>query len=139
MEMPSGCRNSEPAPVPIIKRQCAENRGHGRHQDRPESQQAGLVDRFARRLALVALGVEREVDHHDRVFLHDADQKDDADDGDDGQIVAGHHQRQQRADSGGRQRREDGERMDEALIEHAQHDIDGDDRRQDQEKLIGER
>ena len=52
---------------------------------------------------------------------------------------AGHHQRQQRADSGRRQRRENGERMDEALIKHAEHDIDGDDRGQDQEQLIGER
>jgi hypothetical protein len=28
----------------------------------------------------------REVDHHDRVLFHDADQQDDADDGDDRQI-----------------------------------------------------
>jgi len=30
----------------------------------------------------------REVDHHDRVFLHDADQQQNADDGDDRQIHA---------------------------------------------------
>ena len=34
------------------QRQRAEERRHGRHQDRPEAQQAGLIDRFARRLAL---------------------------------------------------------------------------------------
>jgi hypothetical protein len=34
------------------------------------------------------------------------------------------HQRQQRAEAGRRQRRQDGQRVDEALIEHAQHDID---------------
>ena len=38
--------------------------------------------------ALLALGVEREVDHHDRVLLHDADQQDDADDGDDAEVDA---------------------------------------------------
>ena len=62
------------------QRQRAEERRQRRHQDRPEAQQAGLVDRLARRLAFVALGVEREVDHHDRVLLDDADQQDDADD-----------------------------------------------------------
>ena len=85
------------------QRQGAEYRGHRRHQDRPEPQQAGLVDRLARRLTLIALGIEREVDHHDRVLLHDADQKDDADDRDDRQILAGEHQRQQRTNAGGRQ------------------------------------
>jgi len=29
--------------------------------------------------------------------------------------------------------------MDEALIQHAEHDVDGDDRRQDQQQLVGER
>ena len=29
--------------------------------------------------------------------------------------------------------------MDEALVEDAQHDIDGDDRREDQEQLVRER
>ena len=65
------------------QRQRAEQRRHGGHQDRAEAQQAGLMDRLARRLALAALGLEREVDHHDRVLLDDADQQDDADDGDD--------------------------------------------------------
>ena len=32
-----------------------------------------------RRDVLAALPLEREVDHHDRVLLHDADQHDDAD------------------------------------------------------------
>ena len=45
------------------------------------------MDRLQRALALVALRLEREVDHHDRVLLDDADQQDDADDGDDAQIV----------------------------------------------------
>ena len=36
--------------------------------------------------SLVALGLEREIDHHDRVFLDDADQQNDADQGDDTQF-----------------------------------------------------
>ena len=98
-----------------------------------------LIDRIARRLAFVALGGEREVDHHDRVLLHDADQKNDADDGDDVEIVAGDHQGQQRAHAGRRQRRKDRHRMDVALVEHAQHDIDGDDGGEDQQQLVAER
>src|SRR5262245_2972942 len=37
------------------QRQRAEHRRHGGHQDRPEAQQAGLVDRLARRAAVGAL------------------------------------------------------------------------------------
>src|SRR5207244_3495 len=48
--------------------QAAEQRGHRRHHDRAEAEQARLVDRLGGHLALLALGVEREVDHHDRVL-----------------------------------------------------------------------
>ena len=44
-----------------------------------------------------ALPLEREVDHHDRVLLDDADQHDDADDGDDAQILMEQHERGERA------------------------------------------
>ena len=44
-------------------------------------------------------------------------------------------QRQQRAEPGRRQRRDDGERMRQALVQHAEHDIDRDQRRQDQQRL----
>ena len=39
------------------------------------------------------------------------------------------HQRQQRADAGRRQRRENGDRVDVALVEHAEQDVDGGDAR----------
>ena len=48
-------------------------------------------------------------------------------------------QREQRADAGRRQRRQDRERVDVALVQHAQHDVDADDRRQDQPQLVGQR
>jgi hypothetical protein len=121
------------------QRQRAEQRGQRRHHDRAEAQQRRLEDRLARRLAALALGVERKVDHHDRVLLDDADEQHDADDADDAEIAAVDDQRQQRADAGRRQGRQDGDGMDVALVEHAQHDIDGDDRRQDEQQLVGER
>ena len=139
MAMPSGLRSSEPVPVPSIKGKRAEYRGESRHQDRPEPQKAGLIDRLARRKPFRALGVKREVDHHDRVLLHDADQQDDADDRDDIEFMARSHQGEERADAGGRQSREDRDRMNEALVENTEHDIHRDHRGDDQEKLIGRR
>ena len=48
-------------------------------------------------------------------------------------------QRQERADAGRGERREDRDRVDVALVQHAQHDVDGDQRREDQERLVGQR
>ena len=42
-------------------------------------------------LPFVALGLEREIDHHDGILLHDADQQDDADHGDDAEIGVVEH------------------------------------------------
>ena len=47
--------------------------------------------------------------------------------------------RQQRADAGRRQRRENRDRMNVALVEHAEHDVDGEQRGQDQDRLVRER
>ncbi len=89
--------------------------------------------------ALVALGVERKVDHHDGVLLHDADEQDDADERNHAELGARDQQREQRADAGRGQRGDDGDGVDVALVEHAQHDVDGDQRGQDQQRLVGQR
>ncbi len=109
------------------------------HHDRAEAQQRCLHDRVARREPLVALGFQREVDHHDRVLLHDAHQQHDADQRHHREILLVVHQRQQGADAGGRQRGQDRERVDEAFVEHAEHDVDRDRRRQDEPGLASER
>ena len=49
------------------------------------------------------------------------------------------HQRKQRADARGRQGGEDGQRVDVALIQHAEDQIDDHERRGDQDRLVGER
>src|SRR5215469_10909862 len=51
------------------ERQRAEHRRHRRHHDWPEPFEAGLIDRLARAPTFAAFGIEREVDHHNRVFL----------------------------------------------------------------------
>ena len=48
-------------------------------------------------------------------------------------------ERQQRADAGGRKRGQDRDRVDEALVEHPEHDIHGGNRRREQEYLVRQR
>src|SRR5205823_3802038 len=83
---------------------------------RPETQQARLLDRLTRGLALRALRVEREVDHHDRVLHHDADEENDTDQRNDRELEAHDEERQQRAEACRRERRQDRDGVDPALV-----------------------
>ena len=99
----------------------------------------------ARRIAstveqmVVALGHDGEVDHHDAVLLHDADEQDDADERDEAELVMEQHQHRDRAHAGRGKRRENRDRMDVALVENAENEIDHDERREDQERHRRER
>ena len=97
------------------------------------------MDGLVRRQSVIAFRLQREVHHHDAVLLDDADQQDDADQRDHAQVVAAGHQDQQRADAGRWQRRQDRQRVDVALVQQTQHDVDGDQRRGDQPRLRRER
>ena len=88
--------------------------------------------------AFLAFGLQREIDHHDGVLLDDADQEHDADQRDDAEIRAADAQGEQGAHSGRGQRGENREGMDVAFVQHAKHDVDRDQRRQDQQPLIGQ-
>src|ERR1039458_6329165 len=57
----------------------AQERGHGGHHDRAETDQAALINCFHGLQAALALGFQGEIDLHDGVLLHDADQHDEAD------------------------------------------------------------
>ncbi len=116
----------------------AEQGGHGGHHDGTEAQHAGFEDGVAGVLAFGALRRQGEIDHHDGVFLDDADQQNDADDGDDAEVGFGDHQSEQRADARGRQRGKDGDGMDVALVEHAEHDVDGGERGRDEQGFAAE-
>ena len=105
------------------QRQGAEQGGEGSHQDRPKTQQTGLVDRLPRRHALLALSGQREVDHHDGVFLDDADQQYDADNRDNVQFAPRQPQRQQRAHARRRQGGENRYRVNKAFIQYPEDDI----------------
>ena len=134
MAYPRGWRSSDPVPAPSMSGNPPRERRHCRHEDRPEPQECRFLDRDFRRQPALALGLNGEVHHHDAVLLHDADQKDDADDADHRQIEAESHQHQKRAHAGGRQRRQDRQRVDEALIQHAEDDVDHHERRDNQER-----
>ena len=88
---------------------------------------------------LVALGVEREVDHHDCVLFHDANQQDDSDQRDHSELTPTEQQRENRTDASGRQRRENRDRMNVALVEDAQHDVNSDDRCKKEPHLVLQR
>ena len=82
------------------QRDTGEQRRHGGHHDGAEAQQTGVIDGVRRVLPMLALAFQREIDHHDAVLLHDADQQNNADDGDDAQILTEDHERQERAHAG---------------------------------------
>src|SRR5258708_6781759 len=119
--------------------QTAKQRGHGGHHNGPEAQETRFVDGIQRSLPFLALGFQREVNHHDGVLLHDADQQDDAYQSDDAEFGAAQQQSQNCAHTGGRQRRQNGYGMDVTFVENAQHDVHGYERSQNQNWLIRER
>ena len=85
------------------------------------------------------LGGQREIDHHNGVLLHNADQQDDPDHGDDAQIGMRQHERQQRAHARRGQRGKNRDRMDVAFVENSEHDINRRQRGRDQDGLVAER
>ena len=117
------------------QRDAGQQRGHGRHHDGAEAQQAGFVNGLGGVLAVLALGLQGEVHHHNAVLLDDADQQDDADDGHHVQVLMEKKKCEQRAYAGGGQRGENRDRVNEALVKHAEHDIDGNQRGEDEQRL----
>jgi len=99
---------------------------------------AGFVDRLGGGLAF-ALRFHREVDHHDRVLLYDAHQHDDADEGIHVELDPERHQSHERAQARGRQSRQNRERVDEALVEDAQNEVDHENGQEQQDAHAFER
>jgi len=78
----------------------------------------------------VAPFLDRHVDHHDAVLFHETDQHDDADEGVEAELDFEEIEREERAEAGRRQPRENRQRVREALVENPQHDVDDDNRHQ---------
>ena len=88
---------------------------------------------------MFALSVERKINHHDGILLHDTDQQDDPNQSYHVELVLRNQQSEQRTNAGGRKRGQDRNRVREALVKNAQHDIDGQQRSQDQQRFAGQR
>ena len=140
MVMPSGRRSSEPVPRAQRQRQAAEQRGHGGHHDRTEAQQARLIDRFLRRLcassrsassakSIIMMAFFFTMPISRMMPIRAMTLK----------SLPRNQQRQNCAHAGRGQRRENRDRMNVAFVQHAQHDIHRDDRRQNQPGLVRQR
>ena len=117
----------------------AEQRGHGGHHDGTEAQQTGLVDRLFGLHALIPFGFESEVDHHDGILLDDTDEQNDADERDDGEIDVEKEQGEDGANTGGGQRRENGDGVNVAFVENTENDVDDDKRGENENGLVLQR
>jgi len=125
MVMPSGRRNSAPAPTATASGKAPNSAAIvviviGRKRARQASKIEASGVRWRWRSAEIG-----EIDQHDAVLLDDADEQDDADEGDDRQLGSGDPQRDQRAEASGGQGGDDRHRMDQAFVEHAQDNVDG--------------
>ena len=139
MVMPSGLRSSEPTPMPMASGNPPKSAAMvvimmGRKRSRH-----AWIDGFDRRQALVALGLQGEIDHHDGILFHNANEQNDADESDDAEVGSGEQQRQDCANPGRRQRGENREWVNQALVENAENDVDGDERSKNKIGLVLER
>ena len=88
---------------------------------------------------MVAFGFQGKIDHHDRVLFHDADEQDDADERDERQVHPADFQRQQRPYPGRGQCGKDRDRVNITLVQHAQHNVDDHECREDEVRLAFQR
>ena len=79
---------------------CAEQRGHGGHHDGTETQDASFVNGVNRGFSFDALGLQREIDHHDCVLFNNSDEQNNSDERDDVEVGVEKENCEQRADSG---------------------------------------
>ena len=124
-------------PVAQGKRKRTQQGGEGGHQDRPKTQKTSLGNGISGALSFMPLSLKCEVDHHDRVLLHDADEQQDPDAGDHIEFASKEDQCKYGSYASRRQGREDGERMDVALVQDAKSEVDGGEGANEQDDLVG--
>src|SRR5271155_4755195 len=117
----------------------SEQSTHRGHQNRTKAQTTGFVDRLLGAEAALALTRQSKVDQHDADLLDDAYQQNDPEDSDHVERHAEQHQGQQGAEPRRGQGGDDRDRVDRALVEHAEDDVDRDQGRQDQDWRATER
>src|SRR5438552_1589362 len=108
-------------------RTSAASTASGKRRDASSRDGSGEAERAA------AARLDREVDHHDPVLLHEADEEDDADEGVDRELGLEDEERQERAEAGEGKRRQDRERVEEVLVQDAEHHVDDEDGHEEEE------
>ena len=109
------------------QRQQGQDGGHGRHQDGPHAGPATLDERVVGGVALVAQ-LFHEVQQHDGVGDHDADEHQEPDEGADADRLARDEQRREGADGRQRQAEQDDQRVDQRPEQEHHHEVDEQDR-----------
>ena len=79
MVIPRGWRNSEPVPVPKASGTAPKSAASVVIMIGTEAQHASLEDRVLGAFAMLPLGDQGKVNHHDGVLLHQANEQYDAD------------------------------------------------------------
>src|SRR5262249_21977388 len=110
-----GAAQPGPGAVAERERERAEKSGHGWHENGTETQQARFVNSFDGSETVLRLGLNGKINHENGIFLDDTDEKNDANIGDHGKFRFEKHQGEERANSRGRNRRKNGDGMDETL------------------------
>ena len=90
--------------------------GHGCHDDWKKAQSRRLKDRFSCGQTPSALSIQSEIDHHDGVLHHDADNQYTADGGNEREIRMGKQKRKKRSKRRGGKRRQNCQRVSEAFV-----------------------
>jgi hypothetical protein len=104
---PEGLSRFAACPIADRDRDSSQHGRHGGHHNRPEADQAALVNCLHGRQSLLPFRLQRKIDLHDGILLDDSDQHDQSDKGINIQIEMEQEQGNQRAEAGGRQPRKD--------------------------------
>ena len=122
------------------ERNAAQQRGHRRHHDRPEAQQARLVNRLQRRLVPSLRSASSAKSIIMMAFFFTMPMSSTMpDERDDAEVVVRKKQGQQRSHARRRESRQNRDRVYVALVQNAQNDVDRDQGCQDQHRLIRQR
>ena len=114
------------------ERQRAHQRGERGHDDGPETFDARFVNGGAPIVAFIE-PMQRKIDNHDAVLLHDTHQEEETDDGIKRKRRTKKPEREQAADDGGKERGKHRDRMNVTLVKNSEDHIH-DEKRADDEK-----
>ena len=136
--VPSSAAMTDPFEKPSASGHQGEDGRHGRHEDRPDAGPAALDERVVGGIALVPQ-LLHEVQQHDGVGDHDADEHQEPDEGADADGLARDEQRREGADGRERQAEQDDQRVDQRPEQEHHHEVDEQDGHAHRQEQAAER